>query len=104
MSDTGRTNGDDSREIHGGKGRVVAVLVLVLAAAAATTYVLTRPPADRHAAATRPTTTATTTPSTQPQTAPTTRVAKSGAPAKPRGPATQYSDVIQANYPRMSDI
>src|SRR5215208_1620169 len=103
MSDTGRTNGDNSRNPSGGRGRgrlIVALLVLVLGAAAAVAYVVTRRPAGQEAS-TRPTTT--TAPATQPQTAPTTRLARSQAPPKAKGPTTQYFDVIQANYPRMPD-
>jgi hypothetical protein len=101
MSDTGRTDGDNSHGPGGGSRRlIVGALVLILAAAAAVTYVVTRRPAGGEAA-TRPTTT--TAPATQPQTAPTTRLTRSKASPKARGPATQYFDVIQANYPRMPD-
>jgi hypothetical protein len=101
MSDTGRASGDSSGGTRGGRGRfIVAALILVLAVAAAVTYVLTRGPEQQHAT-TAPTTT--TAPATHPQSAPTTRVARSRPPAKVRGPATQYFDVIQVNYPRMPD-
>src|SRR5688500_15258343 len=102
MPETGRTSDGES---HAGKGRgrrVVAVLVIVLAAVAALVFVLTRGRADQHVV-TQPAAAPATAPSTQPQTAPATRVARAKTPPKPKGPATRYFDVIQANYPRMPD-
>ena len=100
MPETGPTSGAGAR--RGRRLRVVVVLLVVLVAAAALAVVLTRGPSDRYAT-TQPATAPATAPSTRAATAPATRSARAKAAPKPKGPATRYFDVVQANYPRMPD-
>src|SRR5688572_4274694 len=102
MPETGRTSDGGSHAGKGRRPRIVAVLVIVLAAVAALVFVMTRGRPDQHVV-TQPATAPATAPSTQPQTAPATRTARAKAAPKPKGPATRYFDVVQANYPRMPD-